>query len=63
MSDKLAYTVPEIAQALGISEWSVRRAIEAGPLPAVRFGSRVLVPRQALERAISELPGTGGEAA
>jgi excisionase family DNA binding protein len=55
MPDKLAYSVREAAQALGISEWSVRRAIEAGRLPAVRFGSRIVIPRFALERTLMEL--------
>jgi excisionase family DNA binding protein len=63
MSDKLAYTVPEAAQLLGISEWSVRRAIANGQLPSVRFGHRVVVPRYALERTLMELAGTGGDVA
>jgi excisionase family DNA binding protein len=55
VTEKLAYTVSETAQVLGISEWSVRRAIANGQLPSVRFGHRVVVPRYALERTLMEL--------
>jgi excisionase family DNA binding protein len=61
MTEELAYTVSETAQLLGISEWSLRRAIANGQLPSVRFGHRVVVPRYALERTLMELAGRASD--
>jgi len=38
---KRLYSIPEAAQYLGRSTWSVRRLIWAGELPQVRAGKRV----------------------
>lgn len=38
---KRLYTVPEAAQYLGRSSWSVRRLIWSGALPEVRAGRRI----------------------
>jgi excisionase family DNA binding protein len=38
---KRLYSVPEAAQYLGRSSWSVRRLIWSGDLPEVRAGRRV----------------------
>lgn len=54
-SEKLTYSVAEAAKALGVSEWSVRKAVNAGDLPKVPayFGDRILIPRRALEEQIN----------
>ncbi|THI92256.1 MAG: helix-turn-helix domain-containing protein [Nitrospira sp. CG24A] len=38
---KRLYSIPEAAEYLGRSTWSVRRLIWAGELPSVRAGRRV----------------------
>lgn len=52
---KLAYTVPEVAEMLGCSQWTVYRAITRGELPIVTFvGSRKLVPALGLEEYVRD---------
>ena len=60
MADRLAYTVEEVADLLGVHVATVRKAIERGDLAAVRIGGtkvpgkpgrppgRLLVPADAL---------------
>ncbi|MCC6387564.1 MAG: sigma-70 region 4 domain-containing protein [Dehalococcoidia bacterium] len=48
-----AYSVPEVAQMLGVGHTAVRNAIARGDLRVVRVGGRVLVPLT----AIATLPG------
>lgn len=36
MSDRLAYTIPEAAAAVGVSERTIRDAIKGGDLAALR---------------------------
>jgi excisionase family DNA binding protein len=49
MTERLAYRVPEAAEALGISERQAWRLIQQGDLSVVRSGKMVLIPRIALE--------------
>lgn len=46
-------TVQEVAQALRLSEWTVRRYIAAGRLPAVRIGGQWRIGRNALDVLIA----------
>jgi excisionase family DNA binding protein len=62
---RLTLTVPEVAEALGISRMAAYSAVRAGVIPAIRIGRRVLVPRVALDRLIEaalpeELPRLRG---
>lgn len=43
-------SVDEAAEALSVSPRHVRTLIERGELPSLRLGTRVVVPRIALER-------------
>ena len=54
---RLTYTVTEVAELLGISRASAYNDVRSGEIPSVTLGSRIIVPR----RAIDELPH--GEAA
>ena len=54
MTDRLAYSVKEAALALGVSEWKVREAIYQKQLFAVNLGRRLVIPRWALDRLLSE---------
>lgn len=49
MTSRLTYTVPEVAQLLGISPRSVYQAAAEGTIASLRWGRRVLIPVQALE--------------
>ena len=53
--ERSTYTVTEAAQLLGLSRNRTYEAISAGEVPALRIGRRVLVPRAALERMLSEV--------
>ena len=50
-------TVTEAGHRLGISRSLAYRAIHDGEIPSVRIGRRLLVPKLALERMLSRLPG------
>ena len=45
-------SVPEAARRLGISRSFAYQLVQRGELPSVRFGRRIAVPRQELERFI-----------
>jgi excisionase family DNA binding protein len=49
--------VPEAAQLLGISDKAAWQRLYRGELPHRRWGRRVLIPLDELERFISALPG------
>ena len=51
-TDRIAYTVKEAAAALGVSAWTIREEIRTGRLESVRLGTRILIPRRALERLV-----------
>lgn len=48
LPERLAVSVPEAAQMLGLSRSSAYEAARTGRLPTVRVGHRVLVPMTAL---------------
>lgn len=54
MTDRMAYSVKEAALALGVSEWKVREAIYQKQLFAVNLGRRLVIPRWALDKLLSE---------
>lgn len=45
--------VMETCQLLGISRWTVSRAVNDGRLKAVRFGKRILIKRTEIDRLFS----------
>jgi excisionase family DNA binding protein len=64
---KLALTVREAGEALGLSPRSVQELVAAGAIPVVRHGRRVLIPVEPLRdwlrrRSIepSDTDGTSG---
>ena len=61
MTHRLAYSVKEAAAALGVSEWKVREAIYQKQLRAVKLGRRTLIPREALDKLLSEPDSPPGE--
>lgn len=47
-SDKAALTRTEVAELFGVDARTVTVAVERGEIPCVRFGRRVLIPREPL---------------
>lgn len=50
--EKIAFTIKEAADALGVAESTIRKMVTAGQLPVRRIGvgrGKLLVPAQALE--------------
>lgn len=52
--DKLAYSVREFAQALGISARLARELVRQHKVPHLRIGRRVLIPAAEAERWLRE---------
>jgi excisionase family DNA binding protein len=52
--DRLAYSVNEAAQRLGVGPMTLYREIAEGKLPAIRIRDRILVPKVVLERLVEE---------
>lgn len=53
---RLVFTVEEAAQLLGISRSFAYEAVQRGDIPSMRIGRRILVPKAALQRLLSEAP-------
>lgn len=51
---KQTYTVTEAAKVLGIGRSVAYQAAKTGQLPIIKIGKRILVPKSALERKLSE---------
>jgi excisionase family DNA binding protein len=51
MRDRL-HSMKNTSQRLGISRWSLRRAIDRGEIRGVRIGRRVLVSEKEIARVI-----------
>jgi len=52
--DRLCLSIPETARMLGISRGLAYELARSGQLPVLRLGKRLLVPRIALERMLSQ---------
>ena len=52
--ERLTLTVDETAHLLGISRGLAYELARCGKLPVVRFGRRLLIPRAALEKMLSQ---------
>jgi excisionase family DNA binding protein len=52
--DRLAFSVTEAAQRLGVGPMTLYREIAEGKLPAIHIRHRVLVPKVVLERLVEE---------
>ena len=52
--EPLTLSVQTTARMLGLSRASAYEAIRTGQIPSIRFGRRIVVPRAALNRMISQ---------
>ena len=50
---RAAYSVPETAVQLGVSEASIWRALKRGQLDSIMFGGRRLVTARSIEKLLS----------
>jgi excisionase family DNA binding protein len=53
-ADALTISVERAGELLGISRASAYEAVKQGRIPHLRFGRKLVVPRVAVERMISE---------
>ena len=51
---KLTYSIPEAAKILGIGRSAAYEGARTGDIPTIRIGNRILVPKAALDRKLSE---------
>ena len=51
-TQRLAFTVEEARDRLGLSRGLIYEAIRRGEIPSIRIGRRILVPRVALEQLL-----------
>ncbi len=56
MTDKLAYRIPEAAEALSVGQTKLREWIAEGRIAAVKDGQTTLVPKHSLEAFLASLP-------
>lgn len=54
MTERRTLTVEQAAAVLGVSRSAAYRAATVGEIPTIRIGRRVLVPRDLLERKLTE---------
>ncbi len=51
--ERLTYTVPEVAELLGISRTTTYACIQRGEIPAVMLGRRLVVSRKAVDALLA----------
>lgn len=51
-TDRMVWTVPEVARALRISRNLAYELVHTGGIPSIKMGKRLLVPKAALERLL-----------
>lgn len=49
MATRLTYTVPEVAELLGISRSTAYECVRRGEIPSLTLGRRVVISRMAFE--------------
>ena len=52
--DRHTFTVREAAQVLGIGRDATYAAVQAGTIPSIRVGRRVVIPREAIGRILAQ---------
>lgn len=54
---QIAYSIPQAAEQLSLSESACRRLVRRGVIPSVRLGERLVVPHNALVRLLDAATG------
>ena len=55
----IAVGLKEAGRIVGLSQWTLRRYVGQGLLPAVRFGRRILIRMEKLDEFVRMAPGLG----
>ena len=63
MQARLTYTVPEVAELLGISRSSAYECVRRGEIPALTLGRRVVIAKAAIDAPIGIARNDVGEPA
>ena len=50
--EKLAYSVPEVAEMLGISRASAYTYVRTGVIPSLQLGGRIVIPCRVLDELL-----------
>lgn len=58
-TQKLAVSVPEAAQMLGVSRQTAYALVNSSDFGAVRIGRKIIVPIAAMERWLNQSKSTG----
>lgn len=59
--NKICYSVPEAAAAIGVSDWLIRQEVMQGKIAVCSIRGRRLIPRWEIERYVREhMQGPGG---
>ena len=53
MTDRLTYTVPEVAEMLGISRSTAYVCVRRGEIPALKLAGRVVISRVAFDALLA----------
>lgn len=53
LKDRLGLTVNEAAALLGLDSTSVYKAVKIGQIPSVKFGKRIVIPKESLVEILS----------
>lgn len=53
----LTYDVPTAAKLLGVSRSTAYEAVRRGQIPAIRIGTRLLIPQTALHSLLDHVDG------
>lgn len=61
-NERLAISVEEARQLLGLSRGLMYDALHRGEIPSIRIGRRILVPRAALQHMLEGRPNQKGPA-
>jgi excisionase family DNA binding protein len=57
--ERRTYTVTEAAAVLGISRTSAYERVQAGELPALRLGRRIVITRTVVDAMLTGAPALG----
>ena len=63
MPSRLTYTVPEVAELLGISRSSAYECVRRGEIPALTLGRRVVIAKTAIDALLGSATNGPGERA
>ena len=63
MPSRLTYTVPEVAELLGISRSSAYECVRRGDIPALTLGRRVVIAKTAIDALLGTATSDPGESA